>query len=279
MSKPRFTITLGRSGQVVKRGERLSEYVHPRADTKAMTGSKRFRDRIGSTSNGFLLTNKRQRGDGRNWSWGSNEVHGSRISPNDLRLKLMRKSLKQVHRAVGEHGKMDQHKTLSKTIQLSASHNMLQQRPTERSRFKDSRGFSTPIDFADPRQVPSAREASASRAGWLLSKDALSRPIGSTPFIAKGPSETSKPVTHLALMSNFGQKSYHAVEEPLTVAGLLQSLGLGKYHIHFCAEEVDMTALKQMGDKDLKEMGIPMGPRKKILALLHRSSNNHSCKR
>lgn len=45
--------------QVVKRGERLSEYVHPRADTKAMTGSKRFRDRIGSTSNGFLLTNKR----------------------------------------------------------------------------------------------------------------------------------------------------------------------------------------------------------------------------
>lgn len=145
------------------------------------------------------------------WLWYPYMSEGSRISPNDLRLKLMRKSLKQVHRAVGEHGKMDQHKTLSKTIQLSASHNMLQQRPTERSRFKGSRGFSTPIDFADPRQVPSAREASASRAGWLLSKDALSRPIGSTPFIAKGPSETSKPVTHLALMRNFGQKSYHAV--------------------------------------------------------------------
>ncbi|KAG0451414.1 hypothetical protein HPP92_026429 [Vanilla planifolia] len=47
-------------------------------------------------------------------------------------------------------------------------------------------------------------------------------------------------------------------EEPLTVAALLHSLGLGKYAIHFQAEEVDMSALRQMGDHDLKELGIPM---------------------
>nr|XP_011468550.1 PREDICTED: uncharacterized protein LOC101292812 [Fragaria vesca subsp. vesca] len=54
----------------------------------------------------------------------------------------------------------------------------------------------------------------------------------------------------------------------LSVASLLHRLGLGKYAIIFQAEEVDMSALKQMGDKDLKELGIPMGPRKKILLAL-----------
>ncbi|MBA0689048.1 hypothetical protein Goari_006798 [Gossypium aridum] len=46
--------------------------------------------------------------------------------------------------------------------------------------------------------------------------------------------------------------------EQQTVEGLLHSLGLGKYTITFKAEEVDMTALKQMGENDLKELGIPM---------------------
>jgi hypothetical protein len=54
-------------------------------------------------------------------------------------------------------------------------------------------------------------------------------------------------------------------EPPQTVAGLLHSLGLGKYAVQFQVEEVDMTVLRQMGDHDLKELGIPMGPRKKIL--------------
>ncbi|OWM82895.1 ankyrin repeat and SAM domain-containing protein 6 [Punica granatum] len=48
----------------------------------------------------------------------------------------------------------------------------------------------------------------------------------------------------------------------------LESLGLEKYTITFQAEEVDMTALAHMTDEDLKAMGIPMGPRKKILLAL-----------
>lgn len=53
-----------------------------------------------------------------------------------------------------------------------------------------------------------------------------------------------------------------------TVDSFLQALGLDKYSIAFQAEEVDMTALLHMNDGDLKAMGIPMGPRKKILLAL-----------
>ncbi|PIN08219.1 RNA-binding protein Bicaudal-C [Handroanthus impetiginosus] len=53
-----------------------------------------------------------------------------------------------------------------------------------------------------------------------------------------------------------------------TVDSFLESLGLEKYSITFQAEEVDMTALVHMGDEDLKALGIPMGPRKKILLAL-----------
>ncbi|XP_044493932.1 ankyrin repeat and SAM domain-containing protein 6-like [Mangifera indica] len=53
-----------------------------------------------------------------------------------------------------------------------------------------------------------------------------------------------------------------------SVDGFLRSLGLEKYSITFQAEEVDMAALVHMTDEDLKAMGIPMGPRKKILLAL-----------
>ncbi|PON59395.1 Mitogen-activated protein kinase kinase kinase [Trema orientale] len=53
-----------------------------------------------------------------------------------------------------------------------------------------------------------------------------------------------------------------------SVDEFLQSLGLEKYSITFQAEEVDMTALTHMTDEDLKAIGIPMGPRKKILLAL-----------
>ncbi|GBG88687.1 hypothetical protein CBR_g48217 [Chara braunii] len=52
------------------------------------------------------------------------------------------------------------------------------------------------------------------------------------------------------------------------VATFLQSLGLGKYIPSFQAEEVDMAALRHMTEEDLKELGVPMGPRKKIMLAL-----------
>ncbi|KAF2292592.1 hypothetical protein GH714_025831 [Hevea brasiliensis] len=53
-----------------------------------------------------------------------------------------------------------------------------------------------------------------------------------------------------------------------SIEGFLQSIGLEKYLITFQAEEVDMTALVHMNDEDLKAIGIPMGPRKKIILAL-----------
>ncbi|XP_028052709.1 uncharacterized protein LOC114257141 isoform X4 [Camellia sinensis] len=66
-----------------------------------------------------------------------------------------------------------------------------------------------------------------------------------------------------------------------SVDSFLQSLGLEKYSITFQVEEflllfwhfmlfvqVDMTALVHMTGEDLKALGIPMGPRKKILLAL-----------
>ncbi|KAL0369409.1 UNVERIFIED_CONTAM: SEC23-interacting protein [Sesamum angustifolium] len=59
-----------------------------------------------------------------------------------------------------------------------------------------------------------------------------------------------------------------------SVDNFLQSLGLEKYSITFQAEEVDMTALIHMKDEDLKALGIPMGPRKKILLALESKSDD-----
>ena len=50
------------------------------------------------------------------------------------------------------------------------------------------------------------------------------------------------------------------------VGEFLRSLGLGKYASKFQKEEVDAVALRRVTDKDLQTMGVPLGPRKKILA-------------
>ncbi|XP_022758705.1 ankyrin repeat and SAM domain-containing protein 6-like isoform X2 [Durio zibethinus] len=73
------------------------------------------------------------------------------------------------------------------------------------------------------------------------------------------PEPEPKRVAHTTARMKSQQKADTSVE------GFLQSLGLEKYAITFQAEEVDMTALVHMTDEDLKTLGIPMGPRKKII--------------
>ncbi|KAL2453615.1 SAM domain-containing protein [Abeliophyllum distichum] len=113
------------------------------------------------------------------------------------------------------------------------------------------------------------------RTSTYMSKDAFefSRPTSSSSFLmnmvpppAQG--KTMAPVVAPLLPGSLVQKSSYMVDDQLTVDSFLQSLGLEKYAIHFKAEEVDMYALRQMGDNDLKDLGIPMGPRKKILLSL-----------
>ncbi|KAK8658544.1 hypothetical protein V6N13_036747 [Hibiscus sabdariffa] len=78
--------------------------------------------------------------------------------------------------------------------------------------------------------------------------------------------ETSEPEPQKAATTAAKKKAQQKADA--SVEGFLQSLGLEKYAITFQVEEVDMTALVHMTDDDLKALGIPMGPRKKIILAL-----------
>ncbi|CAA7014372.1 unnamed protein product [Microthlaspi erraticum] len=73
------------------------------------------------------------------------------------------------------------------------------------------------------------------------------------------------PLSQLPALGTMMQNRPFPVGEPLTVDSFLESIGLGKYTLAFKREEVDMTTIKQMKESDLKDLIIPMGPRKKIL--------------
>ncbi|CAH8392180.1 unnamed protein product [Eruca vesicaria subsp. sativa] len=73
------------------------------------------------------------------------------------------------------------------------------------------------------------------------------------------------PMSQFPPFGSIMQNSPFPVEEPLTVDSFLHSLGLGRYSLNFKREEVDMTTIKQMKESDLKDLTIPMGPRKTIL--------------
>eukprot|EP00262_Sarcandra_glabra_P019502 TRINITY_DN736_c0_g1_i2.p1 TRINITY_DN736_c0_g1~~TRINITY_DN736_c0_g1_i2.p1 ORF type:complete len:331 (+),score=52.43 TRINITY_DN736_c0_g1_i2:201-1193(+) len=317
MSRPQVTITLGRSGQVVKREGPVSDGT--RSDYVPSTGSKRsIRERLGSNVENPVLydsqsKSKRQRRENRKWNPsddnGKQYISNGRVGRDDLRFKLMRKNLSRRTWSDGEEqNDVDLREKLSRTVQFplridtrkqsipEPKHSSLFRRipPTRsaddllhmdslrksysawtldglRHRSPDrtlgaSRGMSPPRHMDEVRQISSIRSVDASRSTPFMTKGAFDVPRP-TPFMTKAtvPLEASKPVVRLPPPSGIVQKSAYTGEEPLTVAGLLHSLGLGKYSIIFQAEEVDMTALKQMGDNDLKELGIPMGPRKKIL--------------
>ncbi|KAK9993124.1 hypothetical protein SO802_022827 [Lithocarpus litseifolius] len=102
--------------QVVKGEGNISGYAHTHPTTN---GSKWSREeRFRSNANGFWSTNKQQQSNGINRGCGDIGVHDSRMSPNDLRLKLINKrKMKRIPRVFKERRKMDQSQKLSKTIQ------------------------------------------------------------------------------------------------------------------------------------------------------------------
>src|ERR1700688_4055283 len=52
------------------------------------------------------------------------------------------------------------------------------------------------------------------------------------------------------------------------IADWLQKLGLGKYAQTFAENEIDVSVLPHLTDHDLKDIGVPLGPRRKILAAI-----------
>ncbi|KAK7407286.1 hypothetical protein VNO78_09074 [Psophocarpus tetragonolobus] len=327
-SRGRVTITLGRSGQVVKRD--VSAVDVSSFSSIPSVGTKRsVRDRIGNNADSSvwhgngLGGNKRHRGD-------VSMQNG--LDDNDLRLKLMQKSASRQADSNGSKRHIDLREKLSKAthplpnsfnskqhVPESRETSLLRQIPSARSsddllrmesmrssyspwtldhirrrspdRFPTtSRGISPQRDVQDIQRRPLNRTYDGVRSVTYVGRDVLetSRPPVSTPqsFMSRSTMSTLPPVTakpvashpgQLPPSSSVAQRSSYVGDEQVpqshqTVDGLLHALGLQKYAILFKAEEVDMTALKQMGENDLKELGIPMGPRKKILlALLPRT--------
>nr|XP_016470934.1 PREDICTED: uncharacterized protein LOC107793165 [Nicotiana tabacum] len=378
-SSSRITITLGRSGQVVKKAGSILG--HPFPDSGPAVGSKRsVRDRLGTTADSTTeFNNKRQRGDGSRLSSSSySGIDDARLGKDDLRYKIMRKTVLDRGQSNGHQNGVDLRDFLSRPAQSStAKPSLLQQIPelrdnrprvpeprNDRQRMIDSRGSRQYLpEIRDSRQyIPEARDfrghrpelkdvryntpesrslsilgrASSTRnadalpqmesirnsySPWTLDRLRRKSPDGvvsssrgispprrgeelqrRTPvmpyddprlgsYTRKDVSEFSRPMTSAAYPSNTSQpagpgktvaplrapipqsrslvqKSSYAVEDQPTVDSFLHSLGLDKYAINFKAEEVDLYSLKQMGDNDLKELGVPMGPRKKILLAL-----------
>ena len=52
------------------------------------------------------------------------------------------------------------------------------------------------------------------------------------------------------------------------IADWLQKLGLGQYAQRFAENEIDVSILPHLTDQDLKDIGVPLGPRRKILAAI-----------
>ena len=48
----------------------------------------------------------------------------------------------------------------------------------------------------------------------------------------------------------------------------LVQLGAGEYAAQFAAEKIDFQALPHLTEGDLKELGLPIGPRRKVLAAI-----------
>src|SRR5215470_96719 len=51
----------------------------------------------------------------------------------------------------------------------------------------------------------------------------------------------------------------------MDVGGWLRGLGLGQYEAPFRASEIDADILPELTDVDLKELGVPLGHRKRLL--------------
>lgn len=323
MSRPRVTITLGRSGQVVKKPASVPDEAY--VDRTPLTGRKRpVRERLGSNpDNRSNYDNegnlKRQRRDERKWKYdqGSNEdgdmtqYSNGRAGAQDLRMKLIRK--KSIRRFQGgnrgQGGVRDLREKLSgrshslpptTTIRRRVSSartmdgigHMISSRvmnPSQRMspprtadvsrRMSPPRPINTMRHISSPRNMDSSRHISPSRNRHIspLRNRHMSPPRTldtsqhASLLVKVNPNarsmETNKPILRNAAPVGITQKNAYPAEE-LTVSSLLQSLGLSKYSIIFQAEEVDMTVLRHMRDDDLKELGIPMGPRKKILLAL-----------
>ncbi|KAG9159759.1 hypothetical protein Leryth_007773 [Lithospermum erythrorhizon] len=215
---------------------------------------------------------------------------GSKINGSDLRLKLMRKRMSESQQSVEIHGSVTRAvKSVEKSERSSVS--SIPSSNGERPRMDSpTRAYSSkaPVGLrlksvdaiakASPpvadvrnvnemRQVPSSRLTNLSGSRLTASSDVVKTSLSNipVPVPTRLSLDARKQATAPPVATTTMPRSPQMNARPLTMNSFLHSLGLEKYAIHFQAEEIDMAVLKQMGDRDLKELGLPMGPRKKIL--------------
>ncbi|WOK92043.1 hypothetical protein Cni_G00734 [Canna indica] len=230
---------------------------------------------IGRNDLRFKLINKSFFRKGQNGREGQNGVDlREKLSRNrEIYLKSDRKQNLRDSRTSGSARRLPPTRSADDLLQLDMLRKPYPSRVMDERRhrspdrlFSSSRVLSSRRSYEDLPHGPSMRSIEASGHSSFI-KNGLVDSSRTIPFMSKTrlPIDTGKSVVRDPQSGRITQRSTLTPEEPLTVSSLLKTLGLGKYAIMFQAEEIDMTALRQMGDRDLKELGIPMGPRKKIL--------------
>ncbi|KAH1092008.1 hypothetical protein J1N35_019265 [Gossypium stocksii] len=277
MAKLRVTITGDGSSKVVKMGDDAM------GGHRRMNGNKRFlQDKPWRN-----VGNRRHQINSVQWRSNGFKGQGSRIAGKDLRFKLMRKC--------GPFQFWDTFEDHRRNMEKPSNHI---QPPQNRKEHMSERGPNrinnlnqiSNNGITEVLQIYSLQTVDGSRGfpempkiiptslprNELFPRNGIFNPSRESGLMpGRGKAITSMPITHAAPMSSIMQIKPRVDEEPFAVVTLLNSLGLGKYAIHFTAEEVDITALRQMGDRDLRELGIPMGPRKKLLLALRPYSRRH----
>ncbi|XP_024365867.1 uncharacterized protein [Physcomitrium patens] len=258
MSQPRVTVTLGRGGKRVER--RVSVRTEMYADCVNGVGNRKrsIRDRLGGLSEPVFTVPqsaaKRLRDVEGQWKhdmYFDGRDGGPRVQrEQDLRSKL------------------GQRQGFRTGNQARAGNNV------------DLRDKLSGLGSQNRQTVPANEVPRAQRrvASVVFNSSTVTRGVASTtapaPVSARATATVKKPsdvpmVHNLVLLILKSQsRKFHAFRsqaEEQTVRTLLHSLGLEKYVITFQTEEIDMAALRFMSDNDLKELGVPMGPRKKIL--------------
>jgi len=233
MSQPRVTVTLGRGGQRVQRHVTVPTEMYADRASGDRSRKRSIRDRLGSDLEPIRSApqpNKRPREVDGQWKhdlfYDDREEHQQDRAGRNGTQDLRTKLARQPPKG-GFQGRGSGVVDLREKLSGSVSH------PPPLSQVND----------AAKRRVASV----------VYNSSNVTQGVASTTVPA--PVQARQKPTAKANVDGDAQ----------TVRSLLQSLGLEKYWITFQAEEVDMAVLRHMSDTDLKELGVPMGPRKKIL--------------
>ncbi|EMS56919.1 hypothetical protein TRIUR3_25107 [Triticum urartu] len=188
------------------------------------------------------------------------------IGRDDLRLKLMRKGLTQKSNSEAEQNGVDLREKLSRKSKKLQGYEARRGDPESRSSYDEGEIPESGSGYGLRGRVPESRASTlvyVPRQASKCSKRHDSPKKCSKRHVSpEGRSErhVSPDKFSKRLIAEFLFTLPIVVDKevPSTVTGLLNSMGLEKYVVLFQAEEVDMAALSQMKDSDLKDMGVPM---------------------